>query len=406
MPPPPEPPPPDPPVDDDPVAKKLADLAAESGLQRIHMLSWRDLGDVEAGGSEVHAANVARLWAGAGLDVTLRTSHAQGRRPMATRDGYRVIRRAGRYMVFPRAVWGEVTAKYGRCDGLVEIWNGMPFFSPVWDRGPRVVVLHHAHTEMWPMVLSPHWARLGDVIERRLAPPVYRRTRIVTLSESSKTDLVATLGFRPERITVAPPGVDERFTPGGRRSPTPLAVAVGRLVAVKRFPVAIRAAAMVARRVPGFRLVIVGEGQDRPDLERLVDELNAHDAVELPGHRSDDDLLKLYRRAWVVLSTSAAEGWGMSITEAAACRTPAVATDIAGHRDAVDDGVSGILFARDDPAAAAEAVTRLLTDESYRTQLGRAAQRRAARFTWGNTAVEILRALADEAAGARLVTGR
>jgi glycosyltransferase involved in cell wall biosynthesis len=381
---------------EDPVARKLADLAAEAGLRRIHMLSWRDLGDVEAGGSEVHAANVARLWAEAGLAVTLRTSHAQGRRPLATRDGYRVIRKAGRYMVFPRAVWGEVTAKYGAYDGLVEIWNGMPFFSPLWDRGPRVVVVHHAHTEMWPMVLAPKWARLGDLIERRLAPPVYRRARIVTLSESSRDGLVATLGLRPRRITVAPPGVDERFTPGGERSPLPLAVAVGRLVPVKRFDIAIRTAAIVAERVPGFRLLIVGEGQDRPELERLVDDLGAHDSVHLVGHRSDDDLVDLYRRSWLILSTSAAEGWGMSLTEAAACETPAVATDIAGHRDAVVDGVTGVLVPRDDPSAAAGAMVGLLTDDALRSRLGEAAQSRATQFTWGSTAVEILRALADE----------
>ncbi|MGH9118016.1 MAG: glycosyltransferase family 4 protein [Acidimicrobiales bacterium] len=382
------------------MARKLADLAAEAGLRRIHMLAWRDLGDVEAGGSEVHAANVARLWALAGLDVTMRTSHAQGRRPMAIRDGYRVVRRAGRYMVFPRAVWGEVTAKYGPYDGLVEIWNGMPFFSPLWDRGRRVVVVHHAHTEMWPMVLSPKWARLGDAVERRLAPPVYGRSRIITLSETSKADLVATLGFRPERITVVPPGIDDRFSPAppGARSPTPLAVAVGRLVAVKRFPVAVRAAALVRRRVPGFKLVIVGEGQDRPELEQLVDELGAGDAVELPGHRSDGDLVDLYRRSWVVLSTSAAEGWGMSLTEAAACGTSAVATDIAGHRDAVIDGETGILFARGDPAAAADALTRMLTDDGLRSRFAAAAQARSAQFTWGTTAVEILRALADERA--------
>ena len=103
----------------------------------IHMLSWRDLADVEAGGSEVHAANVARLWAEAGIEVTLRTSYAQGQAPVVTRDGYRVIRRAGRYLVFPRAAGSEMIGRHGPSDALVEIWNGMPFFSPVWRPGAR-----------------------------------------------------------------------------------------------------------------------------------------------------------------------------------------------------------------------------------------------------------------------------
>lgn len=385
------------PLIDDPIAGKLADIAAEAGLRRIHMLAWRDLADVEAGGSEVHAANVARLWASAGLDVTLRTSYAQGRRQVARRDGYRVIRKAGRYMVFPRAAWGEATAKYGTYDGLVEIWNGMPFLSPLWDPGPRIVLLHHAHTEMWPMVLDAKWARVGDLLERRLAPPIYRRTRIVTLSESSKRELVADLGFRPEQVTVVPPGIDERFSPGAAKATEPLAVAVGRLMPVKRFDRLILVAAAVRARVPGFRLVIVGEGQERPDLEQLVDDLGLDGSVALPGRVSDAELVELYRRAWMIVSASAAEGWGMSLTEAAACGTPAVATRISGHTDAVVDGRTGLLVDRDDDGVLAEALVAVASDGPLRERLGAQAAQGASQFTWGNTAVEILRALADEA---------
>ena len=116
---------------DDAVAK-IGDLAAAAGLRRIHLFSWRDLADVEAGGSEVHAANVARLWAAAGLDVTLRTSYAQGQSKTVVRDGYRVVRKAGRYLVFPRSVAAELAGRMGPHDALVEYWNGMPFFSPLW----------------------------------------------------------------------------------------------------------------------------------------------------------------------------------------------------------------------------------------------------------------------------------
>jgi hypothetical protein len=137
---------------------KLGDIAASAGLRRIHLMSWRDLDDVEAGGSEVHASTVARLWAEAGIEVQLRTSYAQGHPPVVVRDGYKVVRRAGRYMIFPRAALFELSGRAGPRDGLVEIWNGMPFFSPVWARGPKIVFLHHVHAEMWQMVLPP-WPR-------------------------------------------------------------------------------------------------------------------------------------------------------------------------------------------------------------------------------------------------------
>ncbi|MGH7358958.1 MAG: glycosyltransferase family 4 protein, partial [Candidatus Rokuibacteriota bacterium] len=181
---------------------KLGDLAASAGLERVHMLAWRDLDDPEAGGSELHASTVASLWAQAGIEVTMRTSYAAGHPAVAWRNGYRVIRRAGRYLVFPRGAFSEATGRHGERDGLVEIWNGMPFFSPLWATGPRVVFLHHLHAEMWDMTLPPNLARFGRFVESGLAPPIYRRTHIVTLSESSRRELVEEMGFRADRVRV------------------------------------------------------------------------------------------------------------------------------------------------------------------------------------------------------------
>ena len=97
-----------------------------------------------------------------------------------------MLRRSGRYAVFPGAAWEGIRMGHRPGDALVEIWNGMPFLSPLWYRGPRVVFLHHVHAEMWGMVLPPTLARLGDLVERRIAPHFYRSSRIVTLSESSR----------------------------------------------------------------------------------------------------------------------------------------------------------------------------------------------------------------------------
>ena len=74
-------------------------LASEAGIERVHVLAWRDLVDIEAGGSELHAARVLSLWAEAGLDVSMRTSYAQGHPYVGQRDGYRIVRKHGRFMV-------------------------------------------------------------------------------------------------------------------------------------------------------------------------------------------------------------------------------------------------------------------------------------------------------------------
>jgi glycosyltransferase involved in cell wall biosynthesis len=248
---------------------------------------------------------------------------------------------------------------------------------------------------MWDMTLPPRLAKLGRFIESRLAPPIYRRTPIVTLSESSKHELVADMGFKAKRVTVVSPGVDPRFSPGGTQSPTPLVVAVGRLVPVKRFDALVEVLVALKPDHPELRAIIVGEGYKRDELETQIHNAAADDWISLPGHISDDDLLDLYRRAWVVGSASAREGWGMTLTEAGACGTPSVVTSIAGHLDAVDDGRSGLVVGGRDEMV--RAFDRILRDTQLRDRLSAGAITHAAHFTWNATALGTLEVLAAEA---------
>ncbi len=374
---------------------KLGDLAAEAGLQRVAMLAWRDLDDPEAGGSEVHASTIARLWAEAGIEVTMRTSFAAGQPQMSWRHGYRVIRKAGRYMVFPRAAFSEMMGWHGGRDGLVEIWNGMPFMSPVWARTPHVTWLHHVHADMWNMTLPPKLAAVGRTLESTIAPKFYRRTPVVTLSNSSKHELVDDLKFKPSMVHVVPPGIDPRFSPLGEKSPTPLVVAVGRLVPVKQFDVLVDALVKLHAQHPTMEAVIVGEGYRREQLEAQIHEAGAERYIQLPGHITDEEVIDLYRRAWVLTSASAREGWGMTVTEAAACGTPAVVTRIAGHSDAVSEGRSGLLA--DSPDELVDGLSRVLADPQLRGRLTDGARRHAEQFTWAATARGTLEVLAAEA---------
>jgi len=375
--------------------ESVAARALEIGLRRIQLLAWRDLEDPEAGGSELHAHRIASAWARVGLDVSMRTSAASGQESISTRQGYRVIRKSGRYGVFPRSALSGLVGRRGRPDGLVEIWNGMPFFSPLWARCPRIVLLHHVHAAMWHMVLPPRLASVGEAIELRVAPPFYRRSRVLTLSTSSRDEIVSMLGLDAARVSVVPPGVDAQFAPGGAKSPVPLVVVVGRLVPVKRLELLIDAVAKARTVVPELRVLLVGEGYERAKLEAKVRAVGGASWIDLPGRLSDDDLADAYRRAWVLASTSLREGWNMTITEAGACGTPAVVSDIAGHRDALEHGVGGLLVDPGDEFA--QALVRVLTDTPLRERLARGAMARARKLTWDATAATVLEALVKEA---------
>ncbi|MGB6059087.1 MAG: glycosyltransferase family 4 protein [Microthrixaceae bacterium] len=392
------------PVASESTIKIISDMAERAGLERIHMLAWRDLDDDEAGGSEVHAHNIASIWTQSGLKVTMRTSEAKGQPASATREGYSVSRRAGRFTVFPRSALAEMTGRLGPCDGLVEIWNGMPFGSPLWWRGPRAIWLHHVHGPMWGMTLPGPVAKFGVAIEEKIAPRFYRHQPIVTLSRSSQREIIDDLGFDEDKVRVISPGVDPYFTPGGEKSPTPLAVAVGRLVPVKDFPRLIRFMATARERVPDLELVIVGEGYERDKIVATIAECGGQSWVRLAGRISDDELRDLYRRAWIASSASVREGWGMTLTEAAACGTPTVATDIAGHSDAVDEDRSGLLRGTD--AELADAVVSVMTDTELRMRLQKGALERAAELTWENAAIANFEVLAEDAIARRAAGGR
>jgi len=376
-------------------AADIADLARDAGIRTVHVLAWRDLGDVEAGGSELFTARINAIWAEAGLDLTMRTSYAQGQKVFGERDGYRIIRKSGRSMSFPTTILSEVAHRYGTADAMVEVWNGVPFLSPVWFRGPRVVFLHHVHRHMWDEVLGPRAAKFGKVLEGRLAPPFYRGTPILTLSESSRQEIIEMLGIPPRNITVNSPGIDPRFAPGAELAPKPTIVTVGRLTPTKRFDEMIRVVHEVRETHHDVQLVIVGDGYERDELETLIDDLDARSWVRMAGYVTDEELVELYQQAWLVTAASTAEGWGMTLTEAAACGTPAVATDIAGHRDSVADGKSGVLV--DSSRAMVAEISRLIGDEDARGRLAEGARKHAAQFTWEAAAYNAFVPLAQRA---------
>jgi len=373
----------------EPTIEQYAAEMIALGVRRVHVLAWRDLDDHDSGGSEVHADQFMSRWAAAGLEITHRTSTAVGLPAEAQRNGYRVVRRGSRYTVFPRAIASELTRRMGRFDALVEVWNGVPWMSPLWCRRPRITFLHHIHGPMWDQILPSPLAGLGRLLEARIAPPFYRRTLTLTPSDATRDELLA-LGFRADRVVAVPNGVDEVFAPGGQRSPTPLVVGVGRLAPVKRQDQLIEAAIEARRRVPDLQLVLVGEGPMLPALEARIAGHHAGEWITLAGRLDHVDLLSLYQRAWLVASASLAEGWGLTLTEAAACGTPCVATDINGHRSSVVDGVTGMLAPLDRLGAC---MADVLCDDSWRAQLGAAALARARTLTWESSARGVLAGL-------------
>ncbi|MEM8618290.1 MAG: glycosyltransferase family 4 protein [Actinomycetota bacterium] len=367
-----------------------------AGIRRVESFAWRDLDDPEAGGSELHADEIFTRWAATGLvEIEHRTSTSDAPRTLE-RHGYRVEQRGGRFDVFARVIAAQTlrrALRQRRADvATIEIWNGVPWLSPWWSPQRSIVWLHHVHREMWADVLREPLATLGRWNETKVAPRAYQRALVNTLSDSSKSEIVG-IGVPAAHIDVIPPGVDERYAPDeSQRSPDPSVLIVGRLAPVKRQQVALTALHRARERHPRLTVEVIGDGPDRPRLEQWVADQEA-EWVTLRGRVSDDELLAAYQRAWLVVSASYAEGWGMSLTEGGACATPCVATDIAGHRGAAIDGTTGTLVA--DPGDIGDAVVALLTDDARRYRYAAAAREHAAGLSWTAVAARQAHRLAD-----------
>jgi glycosyltransferase involved in cell wall biosynthesis len=142
--------------------------------------------------------------------------------------------------------------------------------------------------------------------------------------------------------------------------------------------------------VPRVTLVIAGTGDQEAFLRALSETLGVSESVRFEGFVSEDRKAELYSNAWVFAMASEMEGWGLTIIEANACGTPAVAVSVPGVREAIVDDESGILVRTSTELGTA--LVRVLTNSELRERLAAGGLRRAAEYTWERTSEAILEA--------------
>jgi glycosyltransferase involved in cell wall biosynthesis len=219
-------------------------------------------------------------------------------------------------------------------------------------------------------------------------PRVYRRSPFHVISQSTKADIVAR-GVAEEKVRVIYPGVDfEWLTPDSSipRDEPPTFLYTGRLQKYKGVEVGIRAVAEANKTRAGARLQIAGAGDDRPRLEKLVASLGLVDLVEFLGYVSEEKKRDLMRRACAVIFPSAKEGWGITNIEAAACGTPAIASNSPGLRETAIHNETGFLVTHGDIAAMADAMVMFGSDPALVSRLGGNARTFSTKFSWDDAA--------------------
>jgi glycosyltransferase involved in cell wall biosynthesis len=242
------------------------------------------------------------------------------------------------------------------------------------------------------------------VIDRLLRRSARQAAGLLALSESTARDLAREFGIRPDRITVAYPGVDRAFfdagvsdraAPSGVPSSYVLTFATGdtRENAIG----AVDAFIDVASTVP-HSLVIAGRCPSalRASLEKRVDGTPAADRLHFTGFVADDMLPALYAGCDAFVELTRYEGFGLQVAEAMAAGAVVVASGIPAIREVVGD--AGLLVDDSRPGAVSSALARSLGDEALRGRLRVEAPARARRFTWAECAALTWRTIDGAAA--------
>jgi glycosyltransferase involved in cell wall biosynthesis len=282
---------------------------------------------------------------------------------LAVRQAYALIRR-----LRPTIVHTHL-AKAGTVVRLAARLAGVP------------IIVHTYHGHVFHSYFSPLKTQFFLNIERTLG---LFSDRLIAVGDKQRRELIGYRVAPAHKIVAVPLGLEiepmleverERGRLRAELGLTAGEVLVGivaRLVPVKAHEVFLEAAARIARAVPGARFLVIGDGERRAELERMVEQLGLSERTRFLGWRRD--MRVVYADLDVVALSSLNEGSPVAIIEAMAAGRPVVASDVGGVSEVVTDGQSGLLVPRRDVAALATAVIDLLRDPAGAAKLGAAAR--------------------------------
>jgi glycosyltransferase involved in cell wall biosynthesis len=354
----------------------------------ILILVDRDWSHPQAGGTGANLQAHVKYFTQWGHRVTVMAGSYPGAVPVERDGPVTVYRRGGRKSVFPRTI-ARLFARRLDADVALEIVNGITFLTPLWLRVPHVQYVHHVHREQYIEEMVRFGRMAAFLAETAPLRWLYRRGRFVTVSEATARQLME-LGIPREAIEVNYHGPEPDEYGPGTRTTEPTLIYLGRLKRYKRIEVLLD----VVEGAPGAVLDIVGTGEHRPVLEAEIAARGLQERVRLHGYVDHERKVELLRRSWALVTASAAEGWGLTTLEAAACATPSVALGVGGLAEAVQHERTGLL-ARDSADMVVQ-TRRILADAELRERLGANALRRAQELGWRHTVGRTLAVLEEQ----------
>ncbi len=310
----------------------------------ILVLNWRDTKNPKSGGAEIVTLQHAKAWVKSGHKVTWFTSEFKDGKAKEALDGVNIVRRGNFISVYFYAIIFYLFSGK-KFDVVIDEIHGLPFFTPIFVRKPKIALIHEVADEIWDYMYPFPINKIGKFIEPFYFN-FYKRVPFWTGANSTVLDLEKR-GIKKSNCTII-------FSPASnlalRRPPLkekkPTFIFVSRVVKMKGIEEVIRAFFYILRELKDARLWIVGDG-GKSYVDELRDTMKSYSIaprVKFFGTVSENKKLELMRKAHILLHASVKEGWGLVVIEAASQGTPSVVYDVAGLRDSVKNGKTGIVL--------------------------------------------------------------
>ncbi len=354
----------------------------------ILILNWKDIKNPEVGGAEVILLELAKRLVKERHKVTWFCRSFRDCVEREVIDGIEIIRRGNKLSTYFEA-WRYYKSLTSKPDKVIDSINTICWQTPLYvDQKRRFAYVNQLAKEVFYYELPQPLSSIAYHLEN-WEYKTYKTTKFICYSKSVKEDLV-TLGIPVQNISNFSLGLDHFRYKTGAKSALPLFVFVARLVKMKRADLCILAIKQVIEKHPEARLAIVGYGPDESRLRKIIHtnhlgrnvEIVNKDNLYFEKHHKDIKV-KLLRQAWALLLPSVKEGWGMVVTEAAACGTPSIVTDVTGLRDSVVDGKTGfIVSANPTIEELVKCMSKIIDNDSLRHALEMNAVKWASHFSW------------------------
>lgn len=356
---------------------------------KILIFSWRGPKHPHAGGAEIVTHEHAKAWIKAGHQVSLFTSFFPGAKSWEVIDGVNIIRKGSQIISvqFWAFIWYLFQNKEN-FDLVIDQFHGIPFFSPLFVKTKKLAFIHEVTKDVWqynPLSQPLHTlvGKIGAFCEPFIFKLFYLKVPFMTVSDSTKKELTE-IGIFKKNITVIHNGINGPSKIPQFKKDKNIVTFIGALARDKGIEDALMVFSLLSKKNSDFKFWVIGKHDDEyfVYLKALTAKLGLTKKVKFWGFVRESKKFDLLGKSYLVINPSVREGWGLTVMEAGLMGVPTVAYNVAGLKDAIINGKTGLLTKINRPEMLSEKVLELFKNNKKYQTLSKGVKSWADKFNW------------------------